>query len=73
MAHAAGQVGALGEFGMVYQALTPSDPEAEPYLAPAEELGIPVGVHTGCPALRTAVALDTAALGDPLPIRRNAL
>lgn len=70
-AHAAGDVGAIGEFGMVYQGLTLSDPEAEPYLALAEELGIPVGVHTGlgppgatydcCPGYR-------AALADPLLI-----
>lgn len=70
-AHEAGELGALGEFGMIYQGLTLSDPEAEPYLALAEELEVPVGVHTGlgppgatygcCPGFR-------AALGDPLLI-----
>jgi uncharacterized protein len=70
-AHETGDVGALGEFGLQYQGLTLSSPEAEPYLALAEELGLPVGVHTGrgppgtmyrcCPDFRVA-------LGNPLLI-----
>ena len=36
----------------------PSDPQFEPYFALAEELGIPVGIHTGTSAPRSA-------FGDP--------
>jgi uncharacterized protein len=70
-AQVAGHLGALGEFGLQYQGLTLSSPEAEPYLALAEELGLPVGVHSGrrppgtmyrcCPDFRVA-------LGNPLLI-----
>jgi predicted TIM-barrel fold metal-dependent hydrolase len=37
----------LGEIGAQYEGLTLADPQFEPYLALAEELGLPVGVHTG--------------------------
>lgn len=64
--HRAGQLGALGELGLQYQGLTLSSPEAEPYLALAEELDVPVAVHVGpsppgatydcCPDFRVALA-----------------
>jgi predicted TIM-barrel fold metal-dependent hydrolase len=38
---------ALGEIGAQYAGLSLSDPRFEPYLALAEELDIPVGIHTG--------------------------
>lgn len=65
-AHRAGNLGVLGELGLQYQGLTLSSPEAEPYLALAEELDVPVGVHVGpsppgatyecCPRFRAALA-----------------
>jgi predicted TIM-barrel fold metal-dependent hydrolase len=39
--------GMLGEIGAQYAGLSLSDPRFEPYLALAEELDVPVGVHTG--------------------------
>ena len=65
-AHRAGLLGALGELGLQYQGLTLSSPEAEPYLALAEKLDVPVAVHVGpsppgatytcCPKFRAALA-----------------
>jgi predicted TIM-barrel fold metal-dependent hydrolase len=43
----AGRLGALGELAAQYVGLPLSDSLFEPYLALAEELDIPVGVHTG--------------------------
>ncbi len=40
-----GRLGALGEITAIYAGLSPSDPQFEPYLALAEELDIPVGIH----------------------------
>jgi uncharacterized protein len=42
-----GQFGVLGEIAAQYVGLSLSDSLFEPYLALAEELDIPVGVHTG--------------------------
>ncbi len=50
-----GRLGLLGEIGAQYEGLSPSDPQFEPYFALAEELDIPVGIHTG-----------TSAPGTPL-------
>ncbi len=50
-----GRLGLLGEITAQYQGLSPSDPQFEPYFALAEELDIPVGIHTG-----------TSAPGTPL-------
>ena len=70
-AYQAGELSVLGELGLQYQGLTLSSPEVEPYLGLAEELDIPVAVHTGlgppgatygcCPKFR-------AELGNPLLI-----
>lgn len=49
-----GRLGLLGEIGAQYEGLSPSDPQFEPYFALAEELDIPVGIHTGTSAPRTA-------------------
>jgi len=43
----AGRVGVLGELVAQYAGLSLADSLFEPYLALAEELDIPVGVHTG--------------------------
>jgi predicted TIM-barrel fold metal-dependent hydrolase len=42
-----GQMRVLGEVTAQYAGLTLSDPQYEPYLALAEELDIPVSLHTG--------------------------
>jgi hypothetical protein len=42
-----GSFGAMGEVGAQYAGMSLSDPRFEPYLALAEELDVPVGVHTG--------------------------
>lgn len=65
----AGELGALGELTLQYEGLTLSSGEMEPYLALAEEIDVPVALHTGfgppgatyqcCPKFR-------AAFGNPL-------
>ena len=42
-----GRLSAIGEVVAQYDGLSPSDPALEPYFALAEELDIPVGIHTG--------------------------
>lgn len=42
-----GRLHAMGEITAQYEGLSPSDPQLEPYFALAEELDIPVGIHTG--------------------------
>jgi predicted TIM-barrel fold metal-dependent hydrolase len=37
----------MGEIGLQYQGLSPSDPKADAYFALAEELDIPVAIHMG--------------------------
>lgn len=44
---AAHRIAALGEIGAQYAGITPSDERLEPYFALAEELDLPVGIHTG--------------------------
>lgn len=66
---ASGTVEVLGELGLQYRGLAPNSPEMQPFWALAEELELPVGVHTGlgdagttygcCPDFR-------ARLGNPL-------
>ncbi len=43
----AGRVQVLGELVLQHLGLAPNDPRLEPYYALAEELDIPVGIHTG--------------------------
>ncbi len=67
--YSSGTFGAMGEITTQYAGLSPADVSLEPYYSLAEELDIPVGVHTGlshpstpykcCPKFR-------AALGRPL-------
>jgi predicted TIM-barrel fold metal-dependent hydrolase len=45
-AYAAGQLGALGEIGTQLSGVAPDDPALEPYFALAEDLDIPVLIHT---------------------------
>ena len=42
-----GHVGVLGEITAQYAGMIPSDPILEPYFALAEELDLPVGIHSG--------------------------
>jgi len=43
----AGRVHVLGELALQYIGMAPNDPRLEPYFALAEEMDIPVGIHTG--------------------------
>jgi uncharacterized protein len=43
----AGRFEVLGEVSIQYQGIEPSDPRFEPYLAVAEEMDVPVGIHIG--------------------------
>ena len=51
--HAAGRLMALGEIGTQYEGIAPNDPKMEPYWTLAEELDVPVGLHTGLAPART--------------------
>ncbi len=64
-----GKLGAMGEITAQYVGISPSDPALEPYFALAEELDIPVGIHTGLAAPRTPYQCCPKfrlALGNPL-------
>ncbi|MEM7351163.1 MAG: amidohydrolase family protein [Acidobacteriota bacterium] len=60
-----GEVAVLGELGLQYQGLTATDESLRGYFALAEELDVPVAIHTGlgdagtpygcCPRFRTAL------------------
>ena len=62
---ASGEVTVLGELGLQYQGLAATDPSLRDYFALAEELDVPVAIHTGlgdagmpygcCPRFRTAL------------------
>jgi predicted TIM-barrel fold metal-dependent hydrolase len=79
--HTAGRLMALGEIGAQYKGIAPNDPKMEPYWALAEELDIPVGLHTGlappntpyqcCPKFRTS--LGNPALLEEVLIRHRKL
>jgi uncharacterized protein len=61
----AGRLGVMAELALPYAGVAPNDPQMEPYWALAEELDIPVGIHTGlappntpyqcCPKFRTSL------------------
>lgn len=79
--HAAGRLMALGEIAIQYEGIGPNDPRMEPYWALAEELDIPVGLHTGlapastpytcCPRFRNS--LGNPALLEEVLIRHPKL
>jgi uncharacterized protein len=59
----------MGEIGLQYQGLSPSDPSVDKYFALAEELDIPVGIHMGTGGSgRANVTMPNfrGSLGDPL-------
>lgn len=45
--HAAGKLAAIAEVGVQYNGIMPDDPRLEHYFALAEELDVPIGLHTG--------------------------
>src|SRR5262249_33004542 len=63
---------ALAEVGIQYAGVSPSDPRFDPYLAVAEELDIPVGIHMGPGAPGAAYFPDIktyrARLSSPLEL-----
>ncbi len=79
--HGAGRMVALGEIGTQYEGIAPNDPKMEPLWALAEELDVPVGLHTGlapagtpytcCPKFRNA--LGNPALLEEVLIRHPKL
>ena len=59
----------MGEVGLQYQGISPSDPSVDAYFALAEELDIPVGIHMGTGGgARANIALPKfrGSMGDPL-------
>jgi hypothetical protein len=76
-----GRLGVMGELGLQYSGIAPNDPQMEPYWTLAEELDIPVGLHTGlgppntpyqcCPNFRTS--LGNPALLEEVLVRHRKL
>lgn len=64
-----GRVAILGELLLSYGGLNPNDPKLEPYFALAEQLDIPVAIHTGSGPPRApyeGTPDSRVALGNPL-------
>ena len=72
-----GVIGVLGELGLQYHGIAPNDPRLEDYYTTAENLGIPVALHTGlgppggphkfAPEFRTT--LGRPSLFEPVLVR----
>ena len=65
----AGGFKVMGEIGLQYQGLSPSDPAFDKYFALAEELDIPIAIHMGTGGSGRANIGSTgfrASAGDPL-------
>lgn len=59
----------MGEVGLQYEGLSPSDPSVDKYFALAEELDIPVGIHMGTGGSgRANIAMPKfrGSMGNPL-------
>jgi predicted TIM-barrel fold metal-dependent hydrolase len=59
----------MGEIGLQYEGLSPSDPSVDEYFALAEELDIPVAIHMGTGGSgRANIAMPSfrGSMGDPL-------
>jgi predicted TIM-barrel fold metal-dependent hydrolase len=59
----------MGEIGLQYEGISPSDPSVESYFALAEELDIPVAIHMGTGGSGRAnisVPKFRGSMGDPL-------
>ena len=71
----------MGELALAYSGVAPNDPRMEPYWALAEDLDIPVALHTGlgpantpyqcCPQFRTS--LGNPALLEEVLVRHPKL
>jgi hypothetical protein len=64
-----GRLSAIGEVVAQYEGLSPSDPTLDPYMSLAEDLDIPVGIHTGTSFPGTPYQGSPGfrlALGNPL-------
>jgi len=63
-----GEVGAIGEITAQYLGWAPGDSALEPYFALAEELDLPVGIHTGTgpPAAGLIYPDHTLSVGNPM-------
>lgn len=78
---ASGSHAVLGELGLQYRGIPPDDPSVAPLFALAEELDVPVGLHTGlsdpgtpyrcCPEFR--VTLGNPALVEEVLVRHPKL
>lgn len=67
----AGGFKVMGEIGLQYAGLSPSDPQFDKYFALAEELDIPVAIHMGTGGSgRASIRMPTfrGAMGDPLEL-----
>ncbi len=66
--YGSGRLAAMGEITAQYEGLSPSDPGFDPYLALAEELDVPVGIHTGLsfPGITRGAPRFRVSLGNPL-------
>ena len=59
----------MGEVGLQYQGMSPSDPSVDKYFALAEELDVPVGIHMGTGGSgRANIAMPKfrGSMGNPL-------
>ncbi len=59
----------MGEIGLQYEGISPSDPSVDPYFALAEELDIPVAIHMGTGGsgrANVAMAKYRGSMGNPL-------
>jgi predicted TIM-barrel fold metal-dependent hydrolase len=66
-----GRLGVMGELGLQYRGVSAADKEMEPYFALAEELDIPVGIHTALGPIRspyTCCPKFRITLGNPVLI-----
>ncbi len=72
----AGRLAAMGEIATQYYSFAPNDPALEPYFALAEELDIPVHIHTlgfGAPLPGFRVASGNPVLLEPVLLRHPKL
>lgn len=74
--HAAGRLAAIGEIATQYNGISPADPRLEPYFALAEELDLPVLIHTlgiGAPLPGFRSAAGNPLLLEPVLVRHPKL
>jgi predicted TIM-barrel fold metal-dependent hydrolase len=72
----AGRLSAMGEIATQYYGVSPNDPSLEPFFALAEELDLPVHIHTlgfGAPLPGFRVASGSPVLLEPVLVRHPKL